>query len=180
VSIDDPYLLLIRVINTGTRNVGPDDFHDEYYTIRLDQEVRSAEVVRKSTEQLDCSLQANGKDIGVGPTLLKHGEWIGIAVVTAGRPRIKSVDLRTPTMAPPKEFRLARPLYARWGVVFPLICSICLLVVVVLPGLFNDLVRWQQLVLTMVPITAIYWGGIWLLNVMGRRHTEQAESLKIF
>jgi hypothetical protein len=119
-TIDDPHLLLFRVVNTSRVNIGPTEFGDQPYVIRLDREVRSADIVEYSNDQMQAEVQFDGDKVRLLPTLLREREWIAIAIVTVGRPCVLSVDLRTPEIAMPMEFRLVRPAYLRYYVAVPL------------------------------------------------------------
>lgn len=103
--IADPYLLLVRIINVGRRDVSEEDFKGEMCTIRLDKPVRSVEVVKKSDPQMTAQTEWEGTEARLAPTLFKPDEWLALAILTDGAPVGRSVDVRAPGIAKPREYK---------------------------------------------------------------------------
>jgi hypothetical protein len=103
--VADPYLLLVRLINTGRHAVSKEDFQREPCKIVLDRVVLSVEVADKSDSQMEAFAEWKGSEAQLQPMLFKPGEWIALAILTDGKPDDQSVDLRSPRIAKPREYK---------------------------------------------------------------------------
>jgi hypothetical protein len=103
--VADPYLLLVRLINTGRRAISEEDFQGEPCGIALDRVVLSAEIAGRSNPQMEAVPERKGNEAQLQPTLFKPGEWIALAILTDGKPGDQSVDLRSPHIAKPREYK---------------------------------------------------------------------------
>jgi hypothetical protein len=104
-TVADPYLLLVRLINTGRRAISDEDFQGEPCKVVLDRPVLSAEVADKSDSQMEVLAEWKGSEARLPPTLFKPREWVALAILTDGKPDEQSVDLRSPRIAKPREYK---------------------------------------------------------------------------
>lgn len=102
--LEDPYLSLLRVINSGPKDISKEDFKGESYKFQFDRPVRLATITKTSHDQLTAStVRFNGSEVYLLPTLFKQNEWLVVAVLTTGRPTLESVDFRVANIALPSE-----------------------------------------------------------------------------
>ena len=130
---------------------------------------------------MKLEVQAKGAEVGLLPALIKRNEWVALAIVTDGKPTIESIDLRTPAIAIPREFRLARPSLLKLGIVFPGI-----FVASALTGVGMYFVKpaggaiLQDFLFVMLPVTITYWGSWATWFVLNRRFRRRVESMRVF
>jgi hypothetical protein len=91
--VKDPYLLLVRLINTGNRPLAEEDF-EEPVRIELDAPVLSAWIAKADPEELTPAVKWQTATVEVSATLFNRGDWMALGVLTDGEPKEKRVKVR--------------------------------------------------------------------------------------
>jgi hypothetical protein len=84
--VKDPYLLIMRIINTGNRPIQESDFTDR---IRIDFQagVVTAKLIKSSPVGIATELEWEGGVLYVHGMLLNQGDWVALSILTDGEPR---------------------------------------------------------------------------------------------
>jgi hypothetical protein len=94
--LSNPFVLSLRIGNTGGQPVHPNDF-DREMVVTIGAEIVSASLDRASPSQLcgtvDWHWRPNCDELLVSPTLLNESDWIEFTIITDGPPDV-SVDAR--------------------------------------------------------------------------------------
>jgi hypothetical protein len=126
-AIKDPYLLLVRLINTGNKHIESEDFDTPVRVELGASKVISAEVVKTSQEQMNPSLEVQENAVVLHPMLFNRNEWLAFTAVTDGEPTEKVVIARIAGGSEPREFKFKAakaptleplPVFAGFGVTF--------------------------------------------------------------
>jgi hypothetical protein len=91
--IKDPYLLLVRLINTGNKPLAEGDF-EQPVRIELHAPVLSAWLAKSDPEELSPKVTWQDTKVEVAPTLFNKGDWVAFVVLTDGEPKETSIDIR--------------------------------------------------------------------------------------
>jgi hypothetical protein len=105
--IKDPYVLLVRLINTGNRELRVRDFIQPI-RIELDAPVLSSWIVKAEPEELAPSLTWQGTAVEVAPTLFNKGDWVAVGALTDGEPKEKGISTRIVGVKRSRKFEHSR------------------------------------------------------------------------
>ena len=86
--VKDPYLLLVRLINTGNRPLTEEDF-EQPVRIELDAPILSGWIAKADPEALVPTVGWRNDVLEVSGTLFNKGDWIALGVLTDGEPKGK-------------------------------------------------------------------------------------------
>jgi hypothetical protein len=101
--IKDPYLLLVRLINTGNKPLEQEDF-EQPVRIELDAPVLSAWIAKADPEELIPPVEWQATTVEVSAALFNKGDWIALGVLTDGEPKEKSINMRIVGVKKPRKF----------------------------------------------------------------------------
>jgi hypothetical protein len=93
--IENPYLLLFRLINAGNQPIVPDDYQEEI-CVRLNEpaQVLTAEITGASPGLSNAKVQADGCNAVVSKLLLNPGDWLAIKLLARQAPEQTKVEGR--------------------------------------------------------------------------------------
>jgi hypothetical protein len=104
--VTEPYLLLVRLINTGNKSIDPRDF-DQPVRVELGStEVVTAGIVKKSNSEMRTRRPEVGSGVVlIYPILFEPGEWIAFTILTDGEPPEREVVARISGGREPRPFK---------------------------------------------------------------------------
>jgi hypothetical protein len=128
-SIDDPYLLVVRLINTGNKDILEEHFaHPVKIELGAPAKVISPEIAKTIPDDMDPppQVEKQGNTVLLAPMLFNRGDWIAISILTDGEPGERRVITRIAGGTQPRVFKqakqsLAEPLAPMAGVAVALI-----------------------------------------------------------
>jgi hypothetical protein len=102
--IKDPYLLLVRLINTGNKPLEVEDF-EQPIRIDLDVPVLSAWVAKAEPKDFAPDLSWRGNSVFLPGALFNQGDWVAVSVLADGEPKERSVGVRIVGVKEPRKFQ---------------------------------------------------------------------------
>jgi hypothetical protein len=145
--IKDPYLLLVRLINTGNRPLGEEDF-EQPIRIELDAPVLTGWIAKADPEELAPTVRWYADIVEVPGTLFNKGDWIALGVLTDGEPREKKINIRIVGVKKARQFEHYSKALNQAAVFLGILAgmfSFLASALLVDPLTHGDFTRWQDL-----------------------------------
>jgi hypothetical protein len=103
--VEDPYWLIVRIINTGRKAIDKTDFK-EPIEIQVDRPIILAEVVKTGREEMKKpAVKFNANQVGIPGILFNRQDWLAVSILTSGEPVEKKVHVRAKDVEPSQEFK---------------------------------------------------------------------------
>jgi len=145
--IKDPYLLLVRLINTGNKPLVEEDF-EQPVRIELDAPVLSAWIAKSEPEELIPAVGWYSDTVEIFPALFNKGDWIALGALTDGEPPKKNINVRIVGVKKPRKFEHFSKALNQSAVFFGILVGLVSLVGAVLlvdPMTDGNFQRWADL-----------------------------------
>jgi hypothetical protein len=164
ISISDPYLIIMRIINTGNKPITPDDFKTPVKVQFADScKVVFAEVVESKPPDLAPELVVGDHDAQLKSSLFNPGDWVSVKLVVDGYPEERTVTGRVVGVRELRQYhpREISPLITS-GLGLLLGLSTSVGVNILTGGPLTDFTR--RILYLLVGLTVVALGGIvWIL-----------------
>jgi hypothetical protein len=104
--VKEPYLLLVRLINTGNKHIDVRDFE---HPVRIElggaTKIVATEVVKRSNPEMQPRLEIVDTSVLVYPMLLNQREWMAFSILMDGEPAERRVVTRISGGTKPRPFK---------------------------------------------------------------------------
>jgi hypothetical protein len=199
--LKDPYLLLVRIINTGRRAIDEEEFR-EPVAVEVDQRIVSARVVKTGrlgmrpppaggrTGIRAGQVTVNENEARLGGMLFNKNEWVAISLLMDGEPTLRQVHIRVPDVEPTREFKPEsyRQWYEPFFPIFGILVGTLVLALLIYPwsvirdrlGEDSTIVGGLALALLLLAIFLGVKANQFARRFFGRWEKYREESLRVF